>query len=350
MKHTALFELWTHPHGGMSPLFHHISYILFRTDHGDAEIIGARCPDMKRFSVGSSLFDSLGLTDEAKQYLLTDHLGEAPLFVQTDMGVGLLSKRYDRHAGVGIYLHIHGRPDSLARLLNHGALGDLNSGVFGVSDRIRAVEGAVKEGDASSFEALSDAWSAMTAFLQGGFPTPIHDIVYRYQAESAIVHLAEFVGCEVKLIDGNGSSVPVERMKCYRPMLLEVLLLCLLTEVRTCSATREAIIQLSSLGGEEEGNLTLSMRYPLEESILSDEAFPRIEQIHRHLAWVCELGGMELHTEIIKPRRHERAVGKLPELNLTLAWLSNPAVLSTSDLKAKIRFLYRCREETEKGC
>ena len=346
MKHTGSFELWTHPNGGMSPAFHHISYVLFRTDDECAKIVGARCPDMKQFSVGTSLFDSLDLGEDARRYLFTDHRGGVPLFIWTNKGVGVLSKRYDRQVGIGLYLHIHGRPDALARLLNYGVLGDSRGGLFDICDRIKSAEGGVTQGDVPSYEALTDAWSAMTAFLQEGFPSPVHDCIPRCQLESTILHLGEFVGCGVNLADGNRLLTPVDRLKCYRPVLLEALLLILLTEVRTYSATREATVQLSSLDGREEGNLSMTMRYPLEESVLSDEFLPCLEQIHRYLAWVCELGGLELHAEIIKPRRHERVAGKLSELQLTLAWLTNPAVLSTSDLKAKIQFRYR--EEAEK--
>ena len=61
---------------------------------------------------------------------------------------------------------------------------------------------------------------------------------------------------------------------------------------------------------------------------------------------MSDLSGLDLHAEAVPLRYGEGKSGKLPQIRITLEWLQDPAVLATSDLKAKIRVLY-AQEERE---
>lgn len=342
MKHTNMWELWNKSDVDISPDYHHLSYVLFRTDHGECAILGARCPDMTRMAVGRSLPEALGLSREAMRYLLEDATDTGPMFVQTDMGVGILDKRYDRIAGVGLYLHLHGNPESLARLLNHGVWGEQTGGQYRISKRIEAVDGEVTAKDMPAYGALLDAQNVPLGCTETRFlPTESDGALYRDQLCEGLEKMAAFVGCGLRF---TADEVP-SRIQCYRTGLLEVLLLCLLTEVRMVSATREAVCQLTTLDGEAGGNLSASFRYTVEDALLEGELDRQLDAVHRHLDRVCELSGLELHVAPERSARANRHKGGLTEMCLTLDWLSNPALLSTTDLKAQLCFSYQKEDD-----
>lgn len=324
--------------GGMAQKYRHISYALFRTDNDEWMIVGARCPDMLRLAVGRSLPEAIGLDKEARLFLREESGLSKWLFVMTDMGVGILDKRYDRQAGLGLFCHIHGRPDSIARLLNHGVLGDVESGEYEISQAVRMVSGEVTPQDMASYDALLDAMQAFVAYPVGTyFPVNENGELYGTDLRDRMLKMAEFVGCGLQFPE---QGIP-RRVKCYRPLLLEALLLYWLTEARMASATREAVCQIFTLEGEETGSLSMVFRYPVEKSMLKSNLYRRLEAMHRHVSWVCELGGLILQTEQNTPTRREKQQGKyLPEFCMIVEWQYDPTVLSTTDLKAKIRLLY----------
>ncbi|MBQ3507049.1 MAG: hypothetical protein IJA91_00750 [Clostridia bacterium] len=339
MKRSYENELWTKPDGAMAEGYRHISYALFRTDHDEAKILGARCPDMMCLAVGESLPTAVGLDEEARRFLREESGRLSPLFVMTKFGAAILDKRYDRHAGIGLFLHIHARPESVARLLNHGVLEGAEAGCYGISRAIQAVEGEASTSDLPSYEALSDALRAYMAYPIGEFfPVEGNADLYGADLKDRMLKMAGFVGCGLCVSE---EALP-KRVKCYRPLLLEALLLSVLTQVRMASATRTATCRISAIGGEENRNAVLSIWYPIETSTLNSDTYRRLEEVHRHLAWVCELGGIILQTSVRMPTHSEKRMGKLlPEVHLTVEWLHDPAVLSTTDLKAKIRLLYQ---------
>ena len=338
MKYSNETELWTNPMGGMAQEYRHISYALFRTDSDDWTIVGARCPDMLRLAVGKSLPEAIGLDEEARRFLREESGLPKRLMVMTDMGVGILDKRYDRQAGLGLFCHIHGRPDSIARLLNHGVLGDVETGKYEISRAVRVVSGEVVPQDMASYDAWLDAMQALTAYPVGTYiPVNENCELYGTDLRDRILKMAEFVGCDLRFSE---QGMPY-RIKCYRPLLLEVLLLYWLTEARMASATREVTCQISTPEGEETGSLSMVFRYPIEKSLPKSDLYRRLEEIHRHVSWICELGGLILQTEQNPPTRREKQQGKsLPEFCVIAEWLYDPAVLSTTDLKAKIRLRY----------
>ena len=342
MKHSNATELWTNPQTELVREFHHISFALFRTDSDEGIIVGARCPDMPRLAVGHSLPEAIGLDDEARRFLHEESGYSRHLFVMTDMGVGILDKMYDRQAGLGLFFHIHGRSDSLARLLNHGVLNAVET-EYEISQSIREIGGEVTPWDMASYDALLDAFRALTAYPACTFlPVNERGDLYGSDLEDRMLKMAGFVGCGLHFSQQSQPS----RVKCYRPPLLESLLLYLLTEARMASATREAACRISTLDGEDGGNLALTFRYPVEATVINSDLYTSLEKSHRHMTLVCELGGLILQSELHIPSRREiRQGNRLPEVCVTAEWQYDPAVLSTTDLKARIRLLYE--KETE---
>lgn len=344
MHHSQTVEAWTNPRSGLAPAFHHMSYAVFRTDRPSFEILATRCPDGRLWPVGGRLSDALHLSDEAVAYLLGGtYEDQPPLFVRTDRGIGILSKQYDRHAGLGLYLHVHAHPQACARLLTSGALGSPATADFLLSALVKEEGGAVLSRDAEDYEALCDAWSAVRhATEEGLIRVGADDVLYRYELEEVMRSIASFVGCGIEFV---GES-RVTRVRLYRPPLLEILLLTLLSEVRASAATRVALCTVSSIEGKEGGGLSLTLRYPVE-AVPENEVLGRSrrDETARYLARVADIGGIDLQEQILKPTRRDRAAGRLPEVCVTLEWLRNPALLPTSDLKAKL--LLKDKEDAE---
>ncbi len=334
MRYSRAFQLWTNPEGEMPEIFHYLSYILFRTDSEEARIVAARCPDTAGLTAGASLIDALKLDAEAQSYLFDGAGDRPPLVVMTAVGLGVLDMRYDGHAGLGVYWHIHGRPDGLARLINSGVLGAPNGGAFRISQAVAEVNGEILRRDAPSYRALVDGWGTLDRPAGQWAKCDVNGCLYGSDLCDFMAKLADFAGCGWLQIQREET---VGRIKCRRPVLLEALLLCLLTEVGTYATISEAVCRVGTLGNLDGEGLVLELSYPLEKI---DKHREQLEVIHRHLGWVCELGGLELHAEVVPLRRGEKQAGKLPQMRITLEWLHDPVVLSTSDLKAKIRFLY----------
>lgn len=331
---------WIEPEGEWGDACHHLSYILFRTDSEETGVVAARCPDMYYFSAGQNLIDLLSLDEEAQSYLFDSSSESTPLVVRTRVGVGILDKRYESHTGLCVYWHIHGKTEALARLVNLGAMSDLSMGAYRISSALRAMKGEIKKTDMPTYNALQDAKSHLNQAL-GDWPAcDGNGCLYRRDLCDTVERLAEFVGC--RLVDDSAEDAPV-RVRCRRPLLLEGLLLCLLTEVQTYSAAGEATYRLGTLGDREGEGLSLELSYPIARS---ERIYEDLEMLHRHLRWVSDLSGLDLHAEAVPLRYGEGKSGKLPQIRIMLEWLQDPAVLATSDLKAKIRFLYD-QEERE---
>ena len=335
MRSTKLYRDWTHPELEMPEAYSRLSYALFLTDYQGGEIVASRCPDPDRLAVGHALPGSLGLTEETLRFLYEETSDARPMFVLTDVGVGLLDKRYDRHAGVTLFLHIHGRPHSLARLINHGVLGEQAHEPFRVSQAIRSLGSRVTARDESSFRALVNARSVLlrpagTAYLRvddrrngsGG------NIIYRADLCDAIQEMAAFAGCEVRFDEENTAT----RLRCYRPMVLEAILLCAVTQAAMISAGGTIACRVSTLNGEAEGAVALSLHYAVKPP-LHHELSERIQAVNRHLAEICEIHGLDFHSELHVPTKSEQRTGRCPEVCMTLEWLYDPTLLPTSDLK-----------------
>lgn len=315
--------------------YHHLSYILFRLDSEETPILAARCPEDERFSEGVNLIQALRLDEEAQLYLFRP-TAEPPMIVQSCMGVGVLDKRYRGQAGVGIYWHVHGRPDSLARLINHGVLGNPEGGTYSLSRGIADVAGEARREDVSAYPILNDAWGVIDRIPGEWALCDERGCLYATTLLQLMRDMADFAGCRLMPIENvQPDGGPVARIQCRRPELLEILLFCLLTEVQTYSLTGEAFYRIGALGNLEGEGLALDLSYPIEKT---QKTCTRLEQIHRHLTRVADLGGLEMHAKVSRPQWGGIKQGEPYEVHIALEWTRDPAVLPTSDLKAEIPF------------
>ena len=339
MRSSGVKRLWTHPELPMPENFCRMSYALFRSDGDVGRVVAIRTPDDRFLRVGDYVQDSLNLCEDAMAYVTCRHEEAPPLFVRTDAGIGILVGRYQLSAGLGLYLHIHSRPTASARLINHGALGC--EGDFTVSREIRNIEGKLTARDSYSYPALLEAWRGVTGSPQAVFSTSADSGISLSDLRSGIAKLASFVGGGLTFTvrrDPTGGAVsPYARVKCYRPLLLEAILLCLLSEMRERSATGGGVCRLGT-PSEGGGGLSLTLRYPLRrrEKAETEEVYG---EVHSYLAGLGETWGLDLYapTRLLPPRE----VGGLPEVAVTLDWLLDPSALSSSDIKARLSIVRR---------
>lgn len=347
MRPSGVKRLWTHPELPMPADYHRMSYVLFRADGDVGRVVAARIPDDRFLQVGDYLQDNLGFCSDALSYVTSRHDHAPPLFVRTDCGIGLLSGRYHLSAGLGLYLHIHTRPAAAARLINGGALGQ--DGEFLISREIGERSGRPGARDGQSYPALLEAWQAVASAPQTVFSVDSDGEISLSVLRSGIAKLAAFVGCEivftVRKERGDNPVSPYARVKCYRPLLLEAVILCLLSEARERSATGAAVCRLEP-PSENRTGLSLTLRYPLRarEKPETAEAYG---EVHRCLAAVGETGGLDLYApdRLLPPRDPSG----LPETAVTLDWLLDPSALSSSDIKARLTLARADADHTEGG-
>ena len=307
--------------------YHHLSYVLFRTDANDTMILGARCPDPKRFPVGYQLTDVLQLDEGTQNYLFSPST-RRPIFAQTNLGVGILDMRYHLQAGFGIYWHIHADPDSVARLVNYDVLGDPDRENYVISRGVAEVGKRVRASDVPCYEILQDVWRVVGPGEGAWITRNTSDCIYGEDLARLLERMAIFVGC--RLTRGEHTMGGV-RILCRRPALLEACLLCLLTEVATHSADGEARYEVGSLENVDGAGLAMELRYSIAHTPTRDA---RLDIIHRHLLRVADLGGLLVFSSEIPLKYGEKKQGKLPQMRINLDWLYDPTVLASSDMKA----------------
>ncbi len=361
MKHTTAYEVLTDPDFPLDAGFRHMSYALFRTDGDCGRVIGTRFPAASFLGVGDLLQSRLHLSDEALVYLVRPGRDDRPLFCLSRAGLGILCKRYDAALGVGLYLHIHGRPDAGARLLCAGALGAPNGVSFGITDEIRAYAPTPPDAaDARSFPALLDAWRAVQIGSEGAFDRA--GILGHADARESICctlgevadaleSMAAFAGCAVDVRiapDGCGC-----RVACHRPRVLEALFLCLLTEIRTHAMTRSATVELSAVSDPRsrwECRFCASFSYPVDTLHMTGQTRTRLADVRQYLVDAADLSGLDLHFPLLTPPDVRAGYARrTPEETMmqtvTMEWLTDPAVLPSGDLKIR-HDLYR-REDAD---
>ena len=336
MRPTGVKRLWTHPELPMPEEFCRMSYVLFRVDGDVGRVVAMRTPDGRFLQVGDYIQDRLGFCDDALSYVARRHDDAPPLFIRTDCGVGLLSGKYHLSAGLGLYLHIHTRPSAAARLINAGALGC--DGAFAVSRELREMNGRPTARDGQSYPALLEAWRAVVGAPRTVFSTDSDDGITLGGLRNGIAKLASFVGCDMTFTVRKGMGTnpvsPYARVKCYRPLLLEGIILCLLSEVRERSATGAAVCRLE-VPSETRDGMSLTLRYPLSTREKPETA-QMYERMHGRLGIVGETGGLDLYVPThLLPSRDPNG---LPEVAVMLDWLRDPSALSSSDIKARPSF------------
>lgn len=330
-----------------------ISYILFRTDHDGYEILCSRGRKSRKMPVGRSLTAALKLDQEAVLYLAREEGRQPLLFLDTGNEIGLLSKYYDRHAGMGLYLHIHESRASLSRLLHSDLIQGSKDGSCTVSANILH-RGVLQKRDERNCGLFLETWSAIqTHRKKGGFFTVRAGTrLMREDLEQGIESLAAFAGeCLVtRWVQANDSPaaaevIPPLWVTCYRPLLLEALLLCLLTEAHSLSEEGSAVSCSLSVQGEQR-RLTVELSYTISSKKLKSAEYARTETARQHLEKVAQLGGMLLLSQTSSPRKADTE-SATSTVALTLACVTNPAILSTSDLKAGLRLLYSEQEKAD---
>ena len=343
MKHTTAIELLTNPTLPLDEGFRHMSYAIFRTDEDFGRVIAARFPAESLLSVGDVLQSSLRLSDEAMAYLLRTGDQEPPLFCLTDVGLGLLCKRYDAAVGLGLYLHIHCRPEAGARLLCAGALGLPGGSAFDVTGRIKEFSQKPTTDDARSFPPLLEAWRAVQrdrGALSDSRAMREDDIslVTLDGMESALLHMADFAGCRISctLSDGDRDR----EVAVYRPTVLDGLLLYILTEVRAHAVSHEATVEILAVEdprGRWGDRLCLAFTYQIDTLHMTGEARTRLAESRRYVSEMADESGLDLHfppllpPELRTPDR-KRGDGVVPQ-TVSVEWLRDPTLLPSSDLK-----------------
>ena len=334
LRASGVKRLWTHPEIFMPAEYGRMSYVLFRVDGDVGRVVAARTPDDQFVKAGDYIQDRLGFCGDAMAYLIHRHDHTPPLFIRTDSGIGLLVGRYHLSAGLGLYLHIHTRPAAACRLIQSGALGFETE--FTVSREIRDTVGRPTARDSHAYPPLLEAWRAVSKAPPTVFPTsPDGDLTW-IRLRDGVAKLAAFAGCGMRFTvrkEQDGVSVsPYTRVKCYRPLLLEGILLCLLSEVRERSATGQGVCRLEAPSGGGEG-LSMTIRYPLRrrEAPATKELY---DTLHSHLAGISEAWGLDLYAPP-HPVSSPATDGTL-EVAFTLDWLLDPSALSTLDLKARL--------------
>lgn len=330
MRHSDSYAAWRDPNWPMDDRFCRMSYILFRTDRQDLPILASRCPETDAVRIGAPLADCLALTPEAFRYLILS--GESyPYVTETRFGIGLLIKRYDLCAGVGLYLHIHSHPDAVARLIQSQAV-SLEG--IALDPCLKRLEGKVTARDSAAYDSLATAWSAILHRPDGCLiSTDPNCTVHGANLSRAAKAIASFAGCHLTVSEASSFPRPV---RCYSPILLEAMLLILLSEARVCSATRGAVLAVSTIEAPEGENLTVSLEYTAETEFLSAEMRDGLIDVNRHLARIAELAGLNLQREWIGVTRAEQRQGMLPRVRMILEWQTDPTLLSTADLKSRL--------------
>ncbi len=359
MKHTYDYERWTNPASALDPRFHHMSFAVFRTDDAEpGRVVAARLPDCREMAVGDSLFAKLRLSGEAVDFCMRANRATAPLFVLSDRGLGILSLRYHFHACMGIYLHVHTRPESGARLLNSGACGGVGRDGLTVSRRVQAVGDAVTAQDTASYAALADAWCTVQAIDGCLFAPAGKSLVRVRDLQMAMERMAAFVGCRLTVHHGartgedacavsldaehegriSEASDHVRWVRCYRPMLLECLLLCLLAEIRLCAANHGATCRIGSWDGTDGGHLCIALRYVLDPTAVTRAAMTEQMCVRAHLLAMADAEGLHMRFSDMPCWLSADTLGTPTEptvQTITLEWLTDPTVRLTSDLKSR---------------
>jgi len=138
---------------------------------------------------------------------------------------------------------------------------------------------------------------------------------------------------------GNKKSMTANKMAknkadntvVYKVMVALFLLCGGLMALRSLRAT------YSTVGGIDGENLSLSLHIPVDDTASRALDDGREGILHRYLSWIAEVYGLVIQTDIrIEPGTSRRAHPPR-EMCVTLEWLTDPAVLVSSDLKSRPR-------------
>ncbi len=338
MKRPYMDKAWTDPSFVTDPNFCYMSYALYREYPTPGTILCARCPCRQTFGVGRSLSEVLDLSEDALAYLRSNIFHRPPMFVWTQLGLGILLRRYSADAGLGIYLHVHCEPKSAARLLKNGAI----PGEYWMDERIRASKGPVRRTDSPTYAVLAEAWSWVQHLSYALLPVPADYHLHVDDLRVAIERLAAFVGCQLTVDMGELARANIRRVACYYPLFLEALLLYFMAEARDLSARRDVVFHLG-YNRLDCDHLRVSVEYKLLPALLAvPEARAELNRTRELLRRLCDLTVLRLEfTPLEDLRRVHSGEGiSLLRQTVLLEGIGHPTLAYGSTLRAFLRFLY----------
>ncbi len=350
MRYSRLVNAWTAPDDHASDDFHHLSYALFRTDSAFGTVIASRLPDGPVLGIGDIIQSKLAIPDDVMAYLLSGPSGRAPIFLLSSAGLGLISMRYDREAVLGLYLHIHCRPEAGARLINSGALGRENGVHFVCSQGVRAAGDRVRPADMRSYGALLDAWQTVESWCpERDWPVPADSFDLSAPVRCPTIgrlqdmagKLAAFVGVDLTMEDTDFVRFG-RRVFCYRPALLEAVLLYCFSEILHYAVPGTATLSLidpdvKTTAGVCE-RLHMRLGYSVDGSCLSVPTRTCLRSSRVLLTFVGRAAGLDVRWEGRLPLDGAAGVQ-----TVSLTWTVDPATLPETDLRAGMTL----REEDE---
>lgn len=347
MKYPKWYPRWTNPDWEMDEEFRHSSLILFTIRQGRDVVLASRCPSAPALPLGGSVFRALDMPEDVCAELLHPARNLRPMFILTRVGVGIIDRTYVRETGIYLYIHVHSRPGRLAALINGGALGDPTDGHFWISDGIREKgfrKGLLRERD---YGILADVWADVEARRRGLLQPSRDGFVYRSQLQKLVEQFSRYVGCTVRFDGSLGEIVPkasdgghpVARMRCYRPEVCEVLLLCLLCDAHRYAKYGLVRMGISTVTGQEEDCLSLSLGYTVDSASRFEKGRLMGDWIHQYLQLVAHSHGMGISVQTEYPLEGRARYCRHPEIRVTVDWVGDPAVLESTDIKARDRWL-----------
>lgn len=336
MRYSNEYNLWTKPRKEQRPGDPALSPILFRTDTEFGQILAARAPSPGVTDVGDRIYDRLGFSQEAVRYLLREEPSARPLFVFGNRGVGLLMPPYGLSRGLGLYLHLHCRPASAARVLGSG-LFDREADVESAAEN---AYGPLRKEDEPTAALLLRGLRLIQYLRDTCLPNHQNTVFHVETLREEIRHMAEWIGYPVTFGKGEDCLPPagnVSRVRVPDPAALKCLLLYHLIEMSAYGEPRGSTWFLGSIDGEEDSFLYLSLSYVASLSALSPRERICLSNARLHMAHIAEMAGAGLtHSPVPMPSpdgKRRRKILPLEPVCATLDWVEDPAVLPSSDLK-----------------
>ena len=336
MRYSNEFNLWTKPRTEDCAGDPQMSPILFRTDTEFGRILASRAPSPGVPGVGDRIYDRLGFSREAVEYLLRESPNTRPLFVFGNRGVGLLMPPYGLFRGIGLYLHLHCRPNSAARVLGNGLL----DGEASAESAAAALSAPLRKEDEPTAALLLRGLRWIQYIKDTCLASQENTVMYTEDLREEIRHMAEWIGCRVTFGQGDDCQPPVKnvlRVRVPNPAALKCLLLYHMMEVQGYGEEGESVWHMGSMDGEEDSFLHLSLYYRADWSRLTEHERICLGNARLHMAHIAEMAGADLtHTPVpmLPPDSKKRKkTAQTVEVRGTLDWLQDPAVLASSDLK-----------------
>lgn len=237
-----------------------ISFAFLDTWSHPGRVIASRCPG-DAWAVGSDI----QRIPEAEKWLVSSDM--APLFVMTEQGVGLLSKRYMRDTGLGLLIHFHGPRDSVARCVNH-CIESMATEILYPSAPCLATEtirkyGTVREGvDDATFQTVLGSFRRLREVMDMTVDSGDDRLISPESLMSWIETVSVFIGCTVEKAVEGITTRPVG-IQVYKPMLWEAWLIICMCIARAYSPERKMKYRISMTDETSGAYPYVQIQFPL---------------------------------------------------------------------------------------